>query len=74
MEEPTNTDVEKISDDQEDVDLEKTPSNGITYECVRCKTKVTIEELANLPELKCICGYKVLKKVRPSVVKQIKAL
>ena len=74
MEEATNTDVEKISDDQEDVDLEKTPSNGITYECVRCKTKVTIEELANLPELKCICGYKVLKKVRPSVVKQIKAL
>ena len=74
MEEPTNNDVNKINDEQENVDLEKTSSNGITYECVRCKTIVTIEELAMLPELKCICGYKVLKKVRPSVVKQIKAL
>jgi len=73
MEEPTNNDVNKINDEQENVDLEKTSSNGITYECVRCKTIVTIEELASLPELKCICGYKVLKKVRPSVVKQIKA-
>ena len=73
MEEPTNNDVNKINDEQENMDLEKTSSNGITYECVRCKTIVTIEELASLPELKCICGYKVLKKVRPSVVKQIKA-
>ncbi|MDG6963526.1 MAG: DNA-directed RNA polymerase subunit P [Nitrososphaerota archaeon] len=44
------------------------------YECVRCGTKTTQEELARLPEVKCICGYRVFKKVRPMVVKQIKAI
>lgn len=46
----------------------------VTYECVRCGTKITSEELVQLPEVKCICGYRVLKKVRPPVVKQIKAV
>jgi DNA-directed RNA polymerase subunit P len=44
------------------------------YECVRCGTKTSQEELSNLPEVKCICGYRVFRKVRPSVVKQIKAI
>ncbi len=44
------------------------------YECVRCGTKTSQEELNSLPEVKCICGYRVFKKVRPTVVKQIKAL
>jgi DNA-directed RNA polymerase subunit P len=44
------------------------------YECVRCGTKTTQTELSNLPEVKCICGYRVFKKARPSVVKQIKAI
>ncbi|MGD0637189.1 MAG: DNA-directed RNA polymerase subunit P [Nitrososphaerales archaeon] len=44
------------------------------YECVRCGTKTSQEELSNLPEVKCICGYRVFRKVRPSVVKQIKAV
>ena len=44
------------------------------YECVRCGTKISQEELNNLPEVKCICGYRVFKKVRPTVVKQIKAV
>ena len=73
MEESNISNVEKINDEQDNLDVEKTPSSDISYECVRCKTIVTIEELAILPELKCICGYKVLKKIRPSVVKQIKA-
>ncbi len=47
---------------------------GATYECVRCGTRTTQEELASLPEVKCICGYRVFRKVRPSVVKQIKAV
>jgi DNA-directed RNA polymerase subunit P len=47
---------------------------GIIYECVWCGTKVTSEELVSLPEIKCICGYKVFRKVRPPVVKQIKAV
>jgi DNA-directed RNA polymerase subunit P len=47
---------------------------GAIYECVRCGTKTTQEELSRLPEVKCICGYRVFKKVRPQVVKQIKAI
>jgi DNA-directed RNA polymerase subunit P len=47
---------------------------GAVYECVRCGTRTTQEELAKLPEVKCICGYRVFKKARPAVVKQIKAV
>ena len=47
---------------------------GAVYECVRCGTRTTQEELSSLPEVKCICGYRVFWKVRPSVVKQIKAI
>ena len=47
---------------------------GVVYECVRCGTKTTQEELSRLPEVKCICGYRVFKKIRPQVVKQIKAI
>jgi DNA-directed RNA polymerase subunit RPC12/RpoP len=45
---------------------------AVVYECVRCGTRQTWEELSNLPEIRCInCGYTVLKKVRPPVVKHI---
>lgn len=47
---------------------------GVIYECVRCGTRVNADELAQLPEIKCICGYRVLKKARPPVVKQVKAI
>jgi DNA-directed RNA polymerase subunit P len=47
---------------------------GAVYECVRCGIKTTQEELTKLPEVKCICGYRVFKKSRPAVVKQIKAI
>ena len=45
---------------------------SITYECERCGTRQSLEELSQLPEIKCInCGYRVLKKVRPQVVKRV---
>ncbi|MGB9659925.1 MAG: RNA polymerase Rbp10 [Nitrososphaerales archaeon] len=47
---------------------------GVVYECVRCGTQVTAEKLAQLPEIKCICGYRILKKSRPPIVKQLKAI
>lgn len=47
---------------------------GAVYECVRCGTRTTQEELSKLPEVKCICGYRVFRKARPAVVKQIKAI
>ena len=37
---------------------------GILYECVRCSIIVSLEELDKLPEIKCICGYRILKKIR----------
>ncbi len=46
----------------------------IEYECIRCGTKVTSEQLAQLPEIKCICGYRILKKTRPPIVKQVKSI
>lgn len=52
----------------------ETTFGGVVYECVRCGTKSTGEQLAALPEIKCICGYRVFKKVRPPVVKQLKAV
>jgi DNA-directed RNA polymerase subunit RPC12/RpoP len=53
--------------------LEK--SSGIVYECVRCGSKVPSEELElRGGEIKCIiCGYRILKKTKPPVVKRIPA-
>jgi len=48
-------------------------SGAIMYECIRCGTKVSSEDLASLSEIKCICGYRVFKKARPPVVKQLKS-
>jgi len=52
----------------------QTAFGGVVYECVRCGTKSSGDQLAALPEIKCICGYRVFKKVRPPVVKQLKAV
>ena len=48
-------------------------SSGIVYECVRCGSKVPSEELElRGGETKCIvCGYRILRKVKPPVVKRI---
>jgi len=43
------------------------------YSCLRCGTTVPNTELSRLPEIKCICGFRVFTKVRPPVVKSIKA-
>ena len=49
-------------------------SGGIEYECVRCGHKITYEELQSFMDLKCPhCGYKVLRKARPPIVKRVKA-
>ena len=48
---------------------------GIVYECLRCSSTVPSEELElRGGEIKCIiCGYRILKKVKPPVVRRIKA-
>lgn len=46
----------------------------VVYSCLRCGTTVSNTELSKLPEIKCICGFRVFTKVRPPVVKTILAL
>ena len=48
---------------------------GLVYECVRCGAKVTTDEITlRGGEVKCtVCGYRVLKKIRPPVVKRVSA-
>jgi DNA-directed RNA polymerase subunit P len=48
-------------------------SGEVYYECVRCGTAISSTELSKLLEIKCICGYRILKKKRPQVVKVLKA-
>ncbi len=50
-------------------------TSGIIYECIRCGASVPSEELElRGGETKCtVCGYRVLKKIRPPVVKRIQA-
>jgi DNA-directed RNA polymerase subunit P len=52
--------------------MEKT---GIVYNCMRCGARVPSEELEMRGgEIKCIiCGYRILKKVKPPVVKRVQA-
>ncbi len=48
---------------------------GILYECMSCGEKISAQQMAMTPEIKCpFCGYRVLKKVRPPVVKRVKAV
>ncbi|MEM2901639.1 MAG: DNA-directed RNA polymerase subunit P [Candidatus Bathyarchaeia archaeon] len=53
---------------------ERSQVTGILYECLNCGSKVSLEELSMTPEIKCpYCGYRVLKKSRPPIVKRVKA-
>jgi DNA-directed RNA polymerase subunit P len=52
----------------------QTPSFNVVYSCLRCGTPVSQSELSRLPEIKCICGFRVFNKLRPPVVKTIKAV
>lgn len=48
---------------------------GTAYECVKCGAVVALKELGlRGGGVKCtFCGYRVLRKIRPPVVKRIKA-
>jgi DNA-directed RNA polymerase subunit P len=64
------------AEDSQDVAEEKpqTASFSVVYTCMRCGTPVTQTELSRLPEIKCICGFRVFSKLRPPVVKSLKAV
>jgi hypothetical protein len=68
---------ENIDEVEENIDeVEETPVEtfDVNYACLRCATVVSNTELSRLPEIKCICGFRVFTKVRPPVVKTIKAV
>ncbi|MDP7285350.1 MAG: RNA polymerase Rbp10 [Candidatus Nitrosopelagicus sp.] len=46
----------------------------VIYTCLRCGTPVSNIELSRLPEIKCICGFRVFSKLRPPIVKTVKAI
>ena len=59
------------------VPMEMAPATekfDVIYKCLRCGTNVTNTELTRLPEIKCICGFRVFTKVRPPVVKTLQAV
>jgi len=55
--------------------LSEERAQGLVYECVKCGAKVVSHELElRGGGIKCtICGYRVLKKIRPPVVKRVTA-
>jgi len=62
--------------DEELNEVEETPVEAfeVNYTCLRCGTVVSNTELSRLPEIKCICGFRVFTKARPPVVKTVKAI
>ncbi|MDH5569547.1 MAG: RNA polymerase Rbp10 [Nitrosopumilus sp.] len=66
--------VEEDFDDDDGVEETSVETFEVNYSCLRCGTTVSNTELSRLPEIKCICGFRVFTKVRPPVVKTIKAI
>ena len=46
----------------------------VNYKCLRCGTINSNSDLIVLPEIKCICGFRVFLKVRSPIVKSVKAI
>ena len=67
-EEPVETPVEQTPEEPQAEKFD------VIYSCLRCGTTVPNYELSRLPEIKCICGFRVFTKVRAPVVKSIKAI
>ena len=63
-----SNDIESVNDAMEDEKFD------VVYSCLRCATNVSSSELSRLPEIKCICGFRVFTKVRPPIVKTMKAV
>ena len=63
------------TNDTDSIDnVTETEEFDVIYSCLRCNTKVNSSELGRLPEIKCICGFRVFTKVRPPIVKTVKAI
>ena len=71
MVDESNTEMDNDTPTDDVVETEKF---DVIYSCLRCNTKVSNSELNRLPEIKCICGFRVFTKVRPPIVKTVKAI
>jgi len=65
--------INMVEENSENVQ-ETVETFDVTYSCLRCATNVSNIELSRLPEIKCICGFRVFTKARPPIVKTIKAI
>jgi DNA-directed RNA polymerase subunit P len=56
--------------------MEENPEEkfDVVYRCLRCGNQTMLEELNRLPEIKCICGFRVFTKERSGLVKTVKAI
>ena len=75
VEEPPQTPMEETQ--MQDAPLgepQDTPKFDVIYSCLRCGTTVPNTELSRLPEIKCICVFRVFTKIRAPIVKTVKAL
>jgi len=66
--------VDENIEEVEEVEEIPEETFDVVYSCLRCDTRVSNTELSRLPEIKCICGFRVFTKVRPPVVKTVKAI
>ena len=66
--------VNMVDENNDDAEETLQETFDVTYSCLRCGTQVSNTELSRLPEIKCICGFRVFTKVRPPIVKTIKAI
>ena len=60
--------------DTDSTDSVQAEKFDVIYSCLRCGIKVSNSELSRLPEIKCICGFRVFTKVRPPIVKTVKSI
>jgi len=64
----------EMNDDSTTDDVIEDEKFDVIYSCLRCNTEVSNSELNRLPEIKCIGGLRVCTKVRPPIVKTVKAI
>lgn len=66
--------INMVEENFDSMEENTTETFEVNYSCLRCGTMVSNTELSRLPEIKCICGFRVFTKVRPPVVKTVKAI
>jgi DNA-directed RNA polymerase subunit P len=68
--------VDESENESQELQAEEpqTAKFDVIYSCLRCGTNVSNTELNRLPEIKCICGFRVFTKIRAPIVKSIKAV